>query len=58
MLQKSDSYLFDAIQKQTTKVKGATVGESADNDGNVIDTSKMTYTELAAYLAENPDAKI
>ena len=55
-LQKSDSYLFEG---KTTKaqVKGATPGESGDGDGQV-DTSKMTYSELSAYLAENPDAKI
>lgn len=56
-LQKSDSYLFEA--KETKKVKGATPGESGNEDGdNGVDTSKMTYTELVAYLAENPDAKI
>lgn len=55
-LQKSDSYLFDTESKKT-QVKGATPGESKDFDGQV-DTSKMTYSELAAYMAENPDAKI
>lgn len=55
-LQKSDSYLFDTESKKT-QVKGATPGESKDFDGKV-DTSKMTYSELAAYMAENPDAKI
>ena len=57
-LQKSDSYLFDA--KETKKqVKGATPGESGNDEGDgKVDTSKMSYSELAAYLAENPDAKI
>ena len=56
-LQKSDSYLFDA--NGTTKVKGAEPGESGNEDGDKgVDTSKMSYSELAAYLAENPDAKI
>ncbi len=57
-LQKSDSYLFDA--KQTTqKVKGAEPGQSGNEDGDKgVDTSKMTYSELTAYLAENPDATI
>ena len=57
-LQKSDSYLFDA--KETKKqVKGAKPGESGNDDGDKgVDTSKMSYSELAAYLAENPDAKI
>ena len=56
-LQKSDEYLFEA--KQKTNVKGAKPGETGkdDSDGKV-DTSKMTYSELAAYMAENPDAKI
>ena len=57
-LQKSDSYLFDA--KETKKqVKGAAPGESGNEDDDKgVDTSKMSYSELAAYLAENPDAKI
>ena len=54
-LQKSDSYLFE--QTTSTKVKGAKPGESGDGEQKV-DTSKMTYTEMVAYLAENPDAKI
>ena len=53
-LQKSDSYLFE---QTSTKVKGAKPGESGDGEQKV-DTSKMTYTEMVAYLAENPDAKI
>ena len=57
-IQKSDSYLFDA--KETKKqFKGAAPGESGNEDGDKgVDTSKMSYSELAAYLAENPDAKI
>jgi hypothetical protein len=58
-LQKSDAYLFDAKESKKTKVKGATPGESGNDEGDgKIDTSKMTYSELAAYLAENPDANI
>lgn len=56
-LQKSDAYLFDSTTSKKTKVKGAEPGESGDDDKGV-DTSKMSYSELAAYLAENPDAKI
>lgn len=57
-LQKSDSYLFETRQN-FRQVKGAEPGESGNDDGNNdIDTSKMTYSELAAYLAENPDANI
>ena len=57
-IQKSDSYLFDA--KETKKqFKGAAPGESGNEEGDKgVDTSKMSYSELAAYLAENPDAKI
>ena len=57
-LQKSDSYLFDAKDSKK-QVKGAAPGESGNEDGDKgVDTSKMSYSELAAYLAENPDAKI
>ena len=58
-LQKSDEYLFDTKGTKKTKVKGAEPGESGNEDGDKgVDTSKMTYSELAAYLAENPEAKI
>ena len=58
-IKKSDSYLFDAKDSKNTKVKGAKPGESGNEDGDKgVDTSKMSYSELAAYLAENPDAKI
>ena len=51
-------FLFDTETKKT-QVKGVKPGETGkeDVDGKV-DTSKMTYSELAAYMAENPDAKI
>lgn len=56
-LQKSDSYLFEA--KESGKMKGAKPGEAGNEGGDQgVDTSKMSYSELAAYLAENPDAKI
>lgn len=57
-LQKSDAYLFEA--KETKKqFKGAVPGESGNEDGNkAVDPSKMTYSELAAYMAENPDYKL
>lgn len=58
-LQKSDAYLFEAKETKKTKIKGAEVGESGNEEGDGrVDTSKMTYSELAAYMAENPDAKI
>ena len=58
-LQKSDAYLFDTTTKKQTQVKGAKPGESGNEDGDHgVDTSKMTYSELAAYMAKHPDAKI
>ena len=58
-LQKSDSYLFDANEPTKPNVKGAKPGESGNEGGDKgVDTSKMTYSELTAYLAENPDATI
>lgn len=60
-LQKSDDYLFETKDSKGKQMKGAKPGEGKDDDdgGNGgVDTSKMTYSELAAYLAENPDSKI
>jgi hypothetical protein len=58
-LQKSDAYLFDTKETKKTQVKGAKPGESGNEEGDHgVDTSKMTYSELAAYMAEHPDAKI
>ena len=46
-------------QSSKPNVKDAKPGESGNEDGDHgVDTSKMTYSELAAYMAENPDAKI
>jgi hypothetical protein len=43
----------------SSTMKGARAGESGNDDGDKgVDTSKMTYSELSAYLANNPDAKI
>lgn len=57
-IKRSDSYLFDT-KSTTTKVKGAVPGETGKDDGNgKVDTSKMTYSELVAYMAENPDVTI
>ncbi len=51
---KSDGYLFGS-----STMKGAKTGESGNDDGDKgVDTSKMTYSELAAYMAEHPDAQI
>ena len=57
-IQKSDSYLFEAKDSKK-QFKGAVPGESGNEDGDKgVDTSKMSYSELVAYLAENPEAKI
>ena len=59
-VQKTEGYLF--AEKQQTKqqtFKGFQPGASGDvKPGTGVDTSKMTYSELAAYMAANPDAKI
>ena len=40
-------------------MKGAKVGERGNDDGSKgVDTSKMTYSELAAYMAEHPEVQI
>ena len=53
-LQKSDGYLFGS-----STMKGAKTGESGNDEGDKgVDTSKMTYSELAAYMAEHPEANI
>ena len=52
---KSDAYLFGS---SVPTFKGAKNGESGNDDGaKGVDTSKMTYSELAAYAAEHPDFK-
>ena len=58
-LQKSDEYLFDTKDTKKTQVKGAKPGESGNEDGDHgVDLSKMSYSEMAAYLAEHPEVKI
>lgn len=53
-------FLFDALQpKPQQTFKGFQPGVSAQQKpGTEVDTSKMNYDELCAYLAENPDAKL
>ena len=42
----------------SSTMKGAKVGEAGNEDGaKGVDTSKMTYSELAAYAAAHPDFK-
>ncbi len=51
-------FLFDT-QTKATKLKGAAPGESGKDDtDDGVDTTKMSYEEMAAYLAENPNADI
>ena len=50
-------FLFDTESKQPT-FKGFQPGASSDKLPEAGDTSKMTYSEMVAYLAENPEAKI
>ncbi|MGL5973497.1 MAG: phage scaffolding protein [Oscillospiraceae bacterium] len=48
-------FLFDTETKKT-KVKGAEPGETGkEGPDSKIDITKMSYEELAAYMAENPD---
>lgn len=51
-------FLFDT-QAKKTKMKGAEPGDPGKEDPDKkVDTSKMTYDELCAYLEENPDAEL
>ena len=57
-VQKSDSYLFAEQVKQPV-FKGFQPGAAGDiKPGTEVDTSKMTYSELAAFMAANPDVKL
>lgn len=54
-------FLFEAQkqQKQQQNFKGFQPGASGEKKpGAEVDTSKMNYDELCAYLAENPDANL
>lgn len=55
-VKKSDSYMFNAAG--SAGFKGAKPGAGSDGNPGGVDTSKMTYSEMAAYLAENPGAEI
>lgn len=59
-VQKTEGYLFaEKQQKRQNNFKGFQPGASGDaKPGTEVDTSKMTYSELAAYMAANPDVKI
>ena len=50
-------FMFNAVT--APKMKGAKTGEDGIEDGDKgVDTSKMTYDELCAYLAETPEATL
>lgn len=58
-VQKTEGYLFAEKQQKQQTFKGFQPGASGDvKPGTEVDTSKMTYSELAAYMAANPDVKI
>jgi hypothetical protein len=59
-VQKSDAYLFvEQSNQQQQTFKGFQPGATGGvKPGMEVDTSKMTYSEMVAYLAANPDAKI
>ena len=58
-LTKADETKFLFNSKKQTQVKGVKPGESGNEGGDhEVDTSKMTYSEMMAYLAQNPDAQI
>ncbi len=50
-------FLFDT-KTAKPKFRGTQPGQSGDNSSGEVDLSKMTYSELAAYMAENPNVKI
>ena len=54
-LQKSDAYLFAEKKQGKNTFKGFQPGASGEQKpGTEVDTSKMTYDELCAYLEQNP----
>lgn len=58
ILQTADDSKF-MFGSSTMTMKGAKTGESGNDDGDHgVDTSKMTYSELAAYMAEHPEVKL
>ncbi len=58
-VQKSDSYLFAEKQQNKQNFKGFQPGASGDVKPNTkVDTTKMSYDELCAYLEKNPDTTL
>ena len=54
---KDSEFLFDTSTQKPT-FRGAAPGQSGDDEGGKADFSKMTYSEMAAYLSAHPDTKI
>lgn len=52
-LKKSEPYLFETVE---TNIEGG--GDPEGGGGTPPDTSKMSYSELCAYLEANPGAQI
>lgn len=48
-------FMFESTE---TVITGTTPGGQPNGGGNPVDTSKMTYTQLAEYLKNNPEAQI
>lgn len=58
-LKKSDGYLFaEKDAPKPPQFKGFQPGASGDAKPGAADPSHMTYSQLAAYLEQNPDAQI
>lgn len=56
-IKKTESYLF--AEGQTASFKGFQPGAGSDIKPDAsVDFSKMTYSEMIAYMAANPDVKI
>lgn len=51
------SFMFDSAE-QKLDIKGATQVPGQVTNPTVKDTSKMTYSELCAYMEANPDVQI
>jgi len=57
-LQKADDSKF-LFETGKAKIKGAAPAQTGvETPDGKVDTSNMSYEELAAYMAENPDAQI
>ena len=57
LLERSDSYLFNAKQPANKGIRGFNPGKSDDvKPGTKVDMSKMSLEELTAYIEANPDA--